>query len=712
VGHSHMVVGKRRPPSLSDAICAPPLADRPASSGGRGAGEVPLSSHHHHRELSQCLLRLRCDVDSALKRHQDELERFVDQQSAAFRNGGVRSAGSEGWRSAGSDAQLGIACGMPLPPSQTARTTPARLPPPPRGLTPVGNSEGHLGNNTKPVQHTSGMGESLDTTCCTASTRTPAWEHSMHSGQSVDVTEDEFDTARLPNCIGRSCETPKAPCSSWTVPSPPEVQPARLQVSDNSSSSSCKFDTDTIGKSSSKDSWRRSMAHSKSKALFSPICKQRMAMRESQQSKILRLTKSRWYELTSTLFIILNAIIVMWETDHRAKLVSEKLQGPSIDINQDELYFVLVACFFAAVFILDLVLRLIAERMLFIQSRDWAWNVFDFFVSLTLVAEVVVQLYRFAFATSTASNHVLMFLRKCSVLRILRLLRIIRTTRSIRVIRFIRELRLMVFSLTGSLKSLAWAVVLMLIILLFFGVIFTDGVVAYLEQSSEKGRDHTHHDLMTYFGSLSASTVSLYMAMSGGEDWATILRTLDGLPWEYRMLFLMFITFAVLALLNVVTAVFVGTAMQQSQADRDLIVQEELEHKGDFVTLMQQVFDEIDTNSSGALSLDEFEKHIEDDKILAYLRTLEIDVSQVRTLFTLLDVDNTGEVDVDEFVGGCLRLRGGATSMDLAVLKYQVEWILRGVQALHRALEQQRQQPAAAAANGGAPGGCAALLRG
>merc|ERR1712187_857377 len=68
--------------------------------------------------------------------------------------------------------------------------------------------------------------------------------------------------------------------------------------------------------------------------------------------------------------------------------------------------------------------------------------------------------------------------------------------------------------------------------------------------------------------------------------------------------------------------------------------------------------------------------------IQAYLKTLEIDVSQVRTLFTLLDVDRTGEVDIDEFVGGCLRLRGGATSMDLAVLKYQVEWIVRNLQSL------------------------------
>jgi len=67
---------------------------------------------------------------------------------------------------------------------------------------------------------------------------------------------------------------------------------------------------------------------------------------------------------------------------------------------------------------------------------------------------------------------------------------------------------------------------------------------------------------------------------------------------------------------------------------------------------------ELDTNNSGALSLNEFEQHIEDEKILAYLSTLELDVNQVRTLFLLLDVDQTGEVDLEEFVNGCLRLKG------------------------------------------------------
>lgn len=454
-----------------------------------------------------------------------------------------------------------------------------------------------------------------------------------------------------------------------------------------------------MGRSSSKEAWRHSMMKTeKTKAFFSPLSNRKAALKGSQQSKILQLTKSRFYEVSSAVFIILNAFFVMWETERRAVLVTTHTELAYIQ--QEELYFGIAALLFCAVFVLDLILRLVAERMRFFQSREWGWNVFDVFVSCTVLAEAVVHWYQYACGTSTLSV-VTLLLRKFSVLRILRLLRVIRMTRSIRVIRFIRELRLMVFSLTGSLKSLAWAVVLMLIILLFFGVVFTDGAVAYYENLSAKGAEHQGGDLMKYFGTLSAATVTLYMSMSGGEDWGVILNSLEPLPSEYRLMFLLFITFAVLALLNVVTAVFVGTAMQQSQADRDLIVQEEMEHKGEFVNLMQQVFNELDTNSSGALSFEEFEKHIEDDKILAYLRTLEIDVSQVRTLFTLLDVDNTGEVDIDEFVGGCLRLRGGATSMDLAVLKYQVEWILRNVQSLSRVVGAEAANGATAVSTSG-----------
>jgi len=299
-------------------------------------------------------------------------------------------------------------------------------------------------------------------------------------------------------------------------------------------------------------------------------------------------------------------------------------------------------------------------------------------VTLTAVLEGVVQWCTY---TSASPSDLRMFLRKFTILRIVRLLRVVRMTRAVRVISFIRELRLMVYSLTSSLKSFAWAVVLMFFVLLVCGVFFTDGVVAYCVQHDAMHSASTV-GMRKYFGTLSAATTSMFMAMSGGEDWANIMAVLEPLPLEYTLLFLSFITFAILALLNVVTAVFVNAAMERSQNDRELTVLQEMENKDELEDIIQQVFMELDTNNSGALSLDEFEKHIDDEKIMAYLRSRGIDIMQVRSLFTLLDVDKTGDVDMDEFVKGVLRLRGGASRIDMAFLTYQVEWILHALEKL------------------------------
>ena len=48
-------------------------------------------------------------------------------------------------------------------------------------------------------------------------------------------------------------------------------------------------------------------------------------------------------------------------------------------------------------------------------------------------------------------------------------------------------------------------------------------------------------------------------------------------------------------------------------------------------------------------------------------------------LFTLLDVDDSNGVGVDEFVDGCFRLKGAARSIDVHMLLLQVEKMITKV---------------------------------
>eukprot|EP00931_Biecheleriopsis_adriatica_P076131 TRINITY_DN49880_c0_g1_i1.p1 TRINITY_DN49880_c0_g1~~TRINITY_DN49880_c0_g1_i1.p1 ORF type:complete len:708 (+),score=169.26 TRINITY_DN49880_c0_g1_i1:58-2181(+) len=420
--------------------------------------------------------------------------------------------------------------------------------------------------------------------------------------------------------------------------------------------------------------------HRCTKEDYSPLAKQKADQLRARQTRTERLVKSQVYELWAAVAILLNALFIVAETEHKSETL---LDEP----HESSLYMMLVGDAFCVIFLFDLLLRLAADRMQFFRSREWLWNIFDFVVVLTAVLETIIRWYEYA--TSSRWDAALI-LGKFSMLRILRLLRVVRKARFIRMSRFFRELRIMVSSLTGAMRTLVWSVVLMASVLLVFGVFFTDGAVAFLlrrHASLQEELSPDEAEVMRFFNSLSGTTLSLYMAMSGGVDWAEIWEALQPLPTEYKVAFLVYLTFAILALLNVVTAVFVETAMQQSQNDRELLVQQDMEQKVEFVDTMQRVFEELDTDGSGTLSLDEFEKKLDDENILNFMSTLELDVDQVRTLLTLLDRDGNGSVDIEEFIEGCLRLKGGAKSLDMAILQYQVEFILSSLSGLRKALD-------------------------
>merc|ERR1719428_2832781 len=78
----------------------------------------------------------------------------------------------------------------------------------------------------------------------------------------------------------------------------------------------------------------------------------------------------------------------------------------------------------------------------------------------------------------------------------------------------------------------------------------------------------------------------------------------------------------------------------------------------------------------GTLTLAEFEKHLQDDDVRAYFASLELEVSDAWTLFKLLDTEGLCEISIEDFVVGCLKLRGQARSIDLAIMMYEHKWMM------------------------------------
>merc|ERR1740129_2579005 len=163
----------------------------------------------------------------------------------------------------------------------------------------------------------------------------------------------------------------------------------------------------------------------------------------------------------------------------------------------------------------------------------------------------------------------------------------------------------------------------------------------------------------------------LFMSISGGMDWDEILWLLADLSVVYAAFYCFYVAFVVFGVLNVVTAVFVDNAWQIAQMDRDLVVQEQTKKKEAYMKELKNLFMEADIDESGSLSWEEFEEHLQDNRVQAYLSTMELDVTEAHSLFKLLDLHNQNKVHIDDFVNGCMRLKGGAKSIDVCTLLYE-----------------------------------------
>jgi Ca2+-binding EF-hand superfamily protein len=187
--------------------------------------------------------------------------------------------------------------------------------------------------------------------------------------------------------------------------------------------------------------------------------------------------------------------------------------------------------------------------------------------------------------------------------------------------------------------------------------------------------DPDHADLILYFGTIDRSVLSLFQAMSGGNDWSAFYDPLLALPLYYAYGFLLFIAFALFAVVNIVTGVFVESALQANIKDKDIVVHEELQSKKAYLQSMQELFEEMDEDGKGTISLVEFEGKLSDEKVIAYFNVLKLDVTDARTLFKLLDWDNSDEVGIDEFLDGCYKLQGESRSLDMKIMQYEVQFL-------------------------------------
>lgn len=183
-------------------------------------------------------------------------------------------------------------------------------------------------------------------------------------------------------------------------------------------------------------------------------------------------------------------------------------------------------------------------------------------------------------------------------------------------------------------------------------------------------------EALKYFGSLPFTMLSLFMSISGGVSWELVIRPLQEISATWVVIYLFYVAFTYFAVLNVVTAVFCQSAIEGAQNDHASKVHAILANKEAHLEKINTLFSKFGAEG-GVITFEQFQRQLKAAEVREYFQTLGLDVWDAWSFFKLLDEDGGGEVEVEEFLMGCLRLRGQATAMDVGKIINDQTWLIK-----------------------------------
>merc|ERR1712061_203548 len=114
------------------------------------------------------------------------------------------------------------------------------------------------------------------------------------------------------------------------------------------------------------------------------------------------------------------------------------------------------------------------------------------------------------------------------------------------------------------------------------------------------------------------------------------------------------------------------------------MMQEKQDEERKLYTDLEAMFGDADQDHSGMVTTEELEHLLENPRSRATFRNLGIHVSEARGLFTLLDADSSGAVDICELINGCTRVSGQARSVDVVTLLFENRKVLMKLEDLRK----------------------------
>ncbi|CAK9032718.1 unnamed protein product [Durusdinium trenchii] len=497
-------------------------------------------------------------------------------------------------------------------------------------------------------------------------------EDSRRPSQSGSTGPQEVTESETLGQIGESKEVPARPSQGSQ-----DNEASRSSKASNTSAFSAhrggqkvptknSFTPQLFKTFSQNDMTKRKKAHAASARRSLSMGESLNLQLEPEPSRVQNMVRHPGFDLFFTVVVITNSIFIGVE-----------LQLSVAHPKEDFLAVSIIQYLYTLLFTGELVMRVVAEGRHFLCGEDWSWGWLDLFIVLFSLWETVLGIIYY-FAQAEGQQGMLSGFSSLKAFRIIRITRLVKAVRLVRILRFVMAFRMLISSILHTLKSLFWALMLLLLIIYVFAVLFTQAVNDHLCDAEVPNPlvGDERDEALKYFGSLPFTMLSLFMSISGGVSWELVIRPLQEISATWVVIYLFYVAFTYFAVLNVVTAVFCQSAIEGAQNDHASKVHAILANKEAHLEKINTLFSKFGAEG-GVITFEQFQRQLKAAEVREYFQTLGLDVWDAWSFFKLLDEDGGGEVEVEEFLMGCLRLRGQATAMDVGKIINDQTWLIK-----------------------------------
>jgi len=361
------------------------------------------------------------------------------------------------------------------------------------------------------------------------------------------------------------------------------------------------------------------------------------------------ILEHRYFSYTVSLVVSLNLVFIFIDEEYWA---SERLGNPWQPSDTWTSILLVMDVTFTSLFCLEVAVRLLVEGCAFFCNH---WNLLDIFLAGT-------ELWSHSMTLLTN--------RRASWLRIARLGRLLW------ILQFFESLWVIVVGVLCAYRTIAWTLVLLLIILYCFAIVTTKMVGQPLRNWPTEGSYLEAEDaalLRMWFHSTPESMFTL-LTMVTLEGWSEVARVLAKYTNDATSLIFCFIFFSLTTwgLMNMVTAVIIEATVGKALHHLENYVKITAAERYAAIKKICNCFFRTGVDTRGQLHRDQFIDALADKDFVNRLHDIGIDVRQAHTLFDLLDYDQSGSLNLHEFTEGVLEARGEGHAMDVLRLKYDL----------------------------------------